>query len=81
MAQSLKKEFDYYLKHQNELVKKYNGKHIVIKGTDILGAYDAENEAIRETMKEHKLGTFFVIKCEPGEDAYTQIFHSRVSFV
>ena len=37
----LEKEFTYYLDHQSELVEKYNGKFLVIKGEDVIGVYDA----------------------------------------
>ena len=74
----LQDEFEYYLAHQDELVKKYNGKFVAIKGHSVLGAYNSELEAIKKTAKEHALGTFLVQKCEPGEESYTQTFHSRV---
>ena len=47
---------------------------------EALGAYDTELEAIEETTKEHKLGTFLVQECVPGAESYTQTFHSRVNF-
>ena len=80
MNASLEKAFEYYLEHQEELVKEYNGKFIVIKDQKILGAYDSEIEAIETTTKEHEMGTFLVQKCEPGSESYTQTYHSRVSF-
>lgn len=80
MSNPLEKEFAYYLDHQDELVEQFNGKFIVIKGQEVLGAYDAELEAIQKTVKDHALGTFLVQKCEPGEESYTQTFHSRVAF-
>ena len=77
----LEREFHYYLAHQDELVQKYDGKYIVIKETEVLGAYDSEWEAVQETTKHgHELGTFFVQKCEPGEDAYTITFPGEVTF-
>jgi hypothetical protein len=76
----LDKEFKYYLDHQNELVEKYNQKFIVIKGEKVIGVYDAEDVAYFETEKSHETGTFLIQFCEPGEDSYTQVFHSRVSF-
>jgi len=76
----LKKEFEFYLKNQVELVQKFNGKHIVIKDEQVLGAYDSELEAIAEAKKQHQLGTFIVQLVTPGNTAYTQTFHSRVSF-
>ena len=76
----LEKEFNYYLEHQDELVKQYNGKFIVIKDCSVIGAYDSEMEAVTKTTEEHKLGTFLVQKCEPGIESYTQTYHSRVAF-
>ena len=78
---TLEKEFEYYLKHQEELIKKYKGKFIVIKGDAVIGAYESDLEAVEETSKKHELGTFLVQKCEPGSDSYTHTYHSRVSFV
>ena len=80
MAIPLEKEFQYYLDNQDELVKKHNGKFVVIKDRVVIGVYDTELEAIKETSKKHKLGTFLVQKCEPGSESYTQTFHSRVAF-
>ncbi len=67
----LKREFEHYLKNQDDLVKKYNGKYIVIKDLTVIGVYDDELEAVRETAKDHEMGTFLVQKCEPGIDSYT----------
>jgi len=80
MTKKLEKEFKYYLDHQDELVKKYNGKFIVIKDCRVIGVFDTQLEAIEKTTEKHKLGTFLVQKCEPGSDSYTQTYHSRVSF-
>ncbi|MBI4822646.1 MAG: hypothetical protein HY805_00220 [Nitrospirae bacterium] len=80
-ASSLEKEFRFYLDNQAELVKKYNGKFVVIKDAQVIGAYDSEVEAVEKTSKTHALGTFLVQKCEPGTESYTQTYHSRVVFV
>lgn len=80
MTNSLDKEFQYYLEHQDEFAKKYNGKFIVIKDCKVIGIYDSEIKAIETTEKDHELGTFFVQKCETGDQSTTQTFHSRVVF-
>ena len=77
---TLDKEFNYYLQNQEEFVEKYRGKFIVIKGKEVLGVYDSDIEAVRETTKHHELGTFLVQKCEPGSESYTYTFHSRAAF-
>jgi len=81
MASTLEKEFDYYLKHQDELVRKYKGKVLVIKDCQVIGVYESEVEAVEQTSGDHELGTFLVQRCEAGEDSVTQTFHSRVVFV
>ena len=80
MEKPLTKEFEFYLKNQEKLVEKYDGKVIVIKNCKIIGTYETEIEAVNETSKTEELGTFLVQKCEPGTESYTQMFHSRVSF-
>ena len=80
MSSPLEKEFKYYLSHQDELVKKYNGKILVIKDQRVIGDYNSEAQAIQDTVKKHPLGTFLIQKCEPGAESYTQTFHSRVAF-
>ena len=76
----LKDEFEYYLKNQKELVEKYNGKFLVIKGQKVIGVYDSELEAVEETSKKEELGTFLVQKCEHGDANFTRTFHSRLYF-
>jgi len=81
VAEKLENEFKYFIEHQDELVKQYNGKFIVIKDLKVIGAYDSELEAIQKTAEKHELGTFLVQKCEPGSESYKQMYHSRVAFV
>ena len=77
---NLEKEFKYYLDNQKQLVKEYLNKYIVIKNNTIIGAYDSEMDAYNETLKNHKLGTFLIQHCLPGEESHTTTFHSRVIF-
>ena len=76
----LEKEFKYYLDNQKKLVKKYNGKFIVIVGEEVVGSYDSEETAYFDSLKNYKEGTFLIQLCEPGEDSYSQSYHSRVFF-
>jgi hypothetical protein len=76
----LEKEFNYFLANLDELVKKYNGKYLVIKDNNVLGSYDDPDSALRETIKTNPLGTFLMQRCEKDKSAYTQVFHSRVTF-
>lgn len=76
----LKEEFEYYLGHQNELLKKYAGKFLVIKNKSIIGVYDSEIDAYTEAVKKEEAGTFLIQECQPGNESYTQTFRTRVVF-
>lgn len=76
----LKKEFNYYLDHQDELVSKYQGKFIVIKNEKVIGVYESEVDAYTKTVGKEELGTFLIQECQPGNENYTQTFRTRVIF-
>jgi regulation of enolase protein 1 (concanavalin A-like superfamily) len=77
----IEREFDYYLAHQDELVKKYNGKYLVIVG-DIIEAYETKEQAYFEAQKKYDLGTFLIQLCTPGNNSYTHTFYSQnVAFI
>jgi len=42
----LDKEFSYYLANQNELLKKYNNRFIVIMGETVVDDYDTYEQAL-----------------------------------
>ncbi|OFY96731.1 MAG: hypothetical protein A3K10_15695 [Bacteroidetes bacterium RIFCSPLOWO2_12_FULL_31_6] len=77
----LENEFQFFLKNQKELVKKYKEKYVVIIGEEVVGSYDTEEEAYQTTSKTHKLGTFLIQQCLSGNEGYTQTFNSRVIYV
>lgn len=73
--------FKYYLDNQNELVKKYNGKYLVITSDGVAGVYDTEPQGYYAAVSQFGLGNFLLQLCTPGDSAYTQHFFSpRVSF-
>jgi hypothetical protein len=76
----LQGEFEYFKQHQKELVDKYEGKFLVIKSQKVEGVYDTEIEAYNEAQKKFELGSFLIQRAIPGEEGYTQTFHSRVRF-
>lgn len=79
MAERLRAEFEWYLAHQDELVREHNGRFVVIKGERVIGSYATAIEAVRETEKTEALGTFLVQRVAPGADSHTQTFYSRVA--
>jgi len=64
-------ELEFFKANQEELVRKHQGKILVIKGQAVVGAYTDIWSAYEEAQKEHPLGTFMLQPCEPGPQAYT----------
>lgn len=75
----LKADFEYFVSNQKELVQKYNGKYIVIKDRQVVGAFDSELDAYADASSKYTAGTFLIQPCRPGEESYTQTFYSRVT--
>lgn len=76
----LKDEFQFYLDNQENLVEKYKGKFLVIKGQKVIGVYDSEIDAYTKTVAKEEPGTFLIQECQPGQENYTQTFRTRVIF-
>lgn len=64
-------DFDYYVKHQSELVDKYDGKYIVIVDQNVFGAYDTLDEAFNEASRNFRPGEFFLHQVGDGKDNYS----------
>ena len=75
---TLEMEFQYYLQHQDELVRQFDGRYIVIAGQRVVGDYATFAEAVTETQKTRPQGTFIVQRCSEGPKDYTFTYHSRV---
>ena len=76
----LESEFKYYTDNQEELVKKHEGKFLIIIGQEVVDAYDTELQAYTSAKNKYGPGKFLIQHCLPGRDSFTQTYHSRVSF-
>lgn len=76
----LANEFNYFLSHQEELVKQFNGRVLVIRDQKVVGDYGSVKEAYFASVAKYDLGTFLIQQCAPGPECYTQHFSSRVIF-
>ena len=73
--------FKYYLVHQEELVKEYNGKYLIITSDGVVGVYETLNEGYEMALKTYGKGNFMLQLCSEGEKDYSQrFFTSRVVF-
>jgi hypothetical protein len=76
----LETEFNYYVKHQAELVKLYQGKQLVIVGEKVVGAYDSLLVAYLLSENKYGLGKFLIQLCEAGEENYTVDCYGKAKF-
>lgn len=70
-------ELAFFIAHQDDLVKKYRGQVLVIKGQQLIGVYKTPLEAYLQAQMQFPLGTFMLQRCEPGSDAYTVTLNSH----
>jgi len=73
----LEKEFQYYVTAQPELVKKYDGQHLVIVGDGVVGAFSTRDAALDYVDGRYTPGTFLIQLCTPGDAAYTRKYYTR----
>lgn len=64
-------ELEYFVANQSELVNKYNGKTLVLRGQSVAGVYDSKLEAYLAARDQFGPGNFMLQPCEPGAAAYT----------
>ena len=73
--------FEHYKAHQDELVRQYNGKYIVLTEDGVQGAYDTEAQGYYDAEEKFGLGNFLLQLCTPGTEAYTaHCYTPRVIF-
>jgi hypothetical protein len=58
-------EFLWYKNHEEELLQRYLGRFLVIKGGQVLADYDSKIQAWQETIKAHQSGSFIIHHCVP----------------
>ncbi|MFN8395040.1 MAG: hypothetical protein U0176_10365 [Bacteroidia bacterium] len=68
--------FLYYVAHQDELVRLYNGKVIVMKD-EVVGVFENEHDAYWDSVRRFEPGTFMIQLCTPGREAYTIKGHQK----
>jgi len=75
----LETEYKYFKEHKAELLAKYPGRFIVIKGETVLGDFATQDEALRYALAGNSPGTFMIQECTEKADQIMR-FHSRITF-
>ena len=74
------KELNFFIANQDQLVKQYEGKTLVLRGEEVAGVYDDPLQAYLDAVKKYEPGTFMIQPCVPGSDAYTVTITSHELF-
>lgn len=83
MGTRFDKEFDYYLAHQDELVEKYDGKVLAIRGEEVVEVFDCNwfDAVIKVDELGYEPGTVMIHEVSPGPEGHTvTILNPRVHF-
>lgn len=70
-SKDMAKNFDFYIEHQPELVKKYNGEYIVIVNQAVVGHFKTIEEAFNDASKKYHPGEFLLHQVGEGVENYT----------
>ncbi len=77
--ENIEKNYNYFKKNKEVLIKKYPNQYIVISNEKVLFNSKNKEEAI-EFLKKLTPGTYILQKCDVKEENGIQMFHTRVSF-
>ena len=64
-------ELAYFIEQPDELVRRFKGTVLVIRGKEIVGAYPTPLAAYEAAGAQVPPGSFMLQPCEPGTSAYT----------
>jgi hypothetical protein len=76
----LQNELEFFIANQDELVRKYEGKILVIRNGEVVGVFDTPLAAYLDAQSRFEPGTYAVQTCAAGPEAYTVTVASSMTF-
>lgn len=73
------KNYKYFKKEEDILIKKYPNEFIVISNEEVV-FHDADLNKVIEFVKGLEAGTYIIQNCETNKANSIQMFHTRVTF-
>ena len=67
----LAEELKTFMAHRDELLQTARGKYALVKGREIAGLYDREEEAFSEAYRRFRLSGFMIKQVLEQEKVYT----------
>jgi len=69
-------ELEFFIANQDDLVQRFGGTVLVIRGREVVGAYRSPMEAYLAAQERFPPGTYMLQPCQPGPAAYTVTVNS-----
>lgn len=76
MASEQEKNFEYFLKHYDDIFKQYGCCFVVLKNQSVLATYESFSEAYHKALETEELGSFSIQECNGDESGYTNYIAS-----
>ena len=73
-------DFDFFINNLAALYKEYGDCFIAIKNEGVIGVYDNFDDALTETLKTEKPGTFLIQECVEDPKDLILAFQGNVAF-
>jgi hypothetical protein len=64
----LEQEREFYDGHLADLLKRYAGRFVLIKGLELVGDFDTMDDALEEGARRFGLSSFLVRRVQPSPD-------------
>ncbi len=68
MGELLDKQYQFYRKNKQMLLKKYEGQYIVIHNEQVADSFGSERDAYIYSVQHFQIGTFFIQKVTSEDD-------------
>ena len=63
----LEEERDYYDQHLDEWLRQYPGRFVLVKGAELVGAFDTMEDALAEGARRFGLTSYLIRRVEPTQ--------------
>ena len=71
------KELQFFIANQDDLVKRFRGTVLIIRGDEVVGAFPTAMDAYSSASERFPAGSYMLQPCEPGPSAYTVTIAER----
>ena len=73
-------DYDFFINNLAELYKEYGHRFLVIKNEKVVGVYNSFDDALTETLKTEKPGSFLIQECVENPKDLVLTFQGNIAF-